>query len=181
MAVIDELERVIDQSTASLRTLARSQRWCKREALLRTMPGIGLITAMTILAELGDVERFKSRAAVSNYAGLVPVVRDSNAKPLRRRDHAPRSGGAARGAGGGGMGKRGPGAAVRGHLRPRQRPPGQAGGDRRGRQANAGGRVDDAQDRQGVPFAPAAAAAAATGEQQRINDGSTVVDPSDAG
>lgn len=80
VVVIDELEEVIDQSTASLRTLARSQRWCKHKALLRTMPGVGLITALTILAELGDVSRFKSRASVSNYAGLVPVVRNSDSK-----------------------------------------------------------------------------------------------------
>lgn len=78
--VIDELDEVINESTASLRTLARSPRWCKAEALLRTMPGVGLITALTILAELGNLDRFKSRAAVSNYAGLVPVVRDSNDK-----------------------------------------------------------------------------------------------------
>jgi transposase len=44
------------------------------------MPGIGLITALTLLAELGDLKRFKSRAAVANYAGLVPVIRDSNSK-----------------------------------------------------------------------------------------------------
>ena len=98
LAVIDELDAVIDQSTASLRTLARSQRWCKDEALLRTIPGVGLITALTILAELGDVGRFRSRAAVSNYAGLVPVVRDSDSKHY-----------------GGGITRRGP-AALRGAL-----------------------------------------------------------------
>ena len=35
---------------------------------------------MTILAELGDLDRFHSRAAVANYAGLVPVIRHSNDK-----------------------------------------------------------------------------------------------------
>lgn len=41
---------------------------------------MGLITSLTILAELGDVDRFKSRAAVSNFAGMVSVVRDSDTK-----------------------------------------------------------------------------------------------------
>ncbi len=54
--------------------------WSKAAALLMTMPGIGLITALTILAELGNVKRYRSRAAVANYAGLVPIVRDSNQK-----------------------------------------------------------------------------------------------------
>jgi transposase len=80
LAMIDQLQETIKQSTASLNQLARSQRWCKPAALLRTMPGIGPITALTILAELGDITRFKSRASVSNFAGLVPVMRDSNDK-----------------------------------------------------------------------------------------------------
>ena len=78
LQLIDQLDQVIEESTASLRSLARRQRWCMQEALLRTMPGVGLITALTILAELGDIGRFKSRASVSNYAGLVPMLRDSN-------------------------------------------------------------------------------------------------------
>ena len=80
LATLDAVQQTIDQSTASLTQLARSQRWCKSVAILRTMPGIGPITSLTILAELGDVKRFRSRAAVSNFAGIVPVVRDSNAK-----------------------------------------------------------------------------------------------------
>jgi len=80
LATLDQLQETIGQSTASLSQLERSQRWCKPSALLRTMPGVGQITALTILAELGDIARFKNRASVSNYAGLVPVVRDSNHK-----------------------------------------------------------------------------------------------------
>ncbi len=77
---LDQLTETIDNSTAALTKLSRTQRWCKQVALLRTMPGIGPITSLTILAELGDFNRFKSRAAVSNYAGIVPVVRSSNEK-----------------------------------------------------------------------------------------------------
>jgi transposase len=80
LAMIDQLHQTILQSTASLHELERQQRWCKPSALLRTMPGVGPITALTILAELGEISRFKSRAAVSNFAGLVPVLRDSNQK-----------------------------------------------------------------------------------------------------
>lgn len=80
LATLDELAGTIAQSTGSLNQLERGQRWCKPSALLKTMPGVGPITALTILAELGDLSRFKSRASVSNFAGLVPVVRDSNQK-----------------------------------------------------------------------------------------------------
>jgi transposase len=80
LAIVDQLDQTIGESTASLNQLARGQRWCKPSALLRTMPGVGPITSLTILAELGDISRFKSRASVSHFAGLVPVVRDSNDK-----------------------------------------------------------------------------------------------------
>jgi transposase len=80
---LDELEETIRDSTQALQGLLRRPRWAKPAALLQTMPGVGLITALTILAELGDIGRFRRRAAVSNYAGLVPVVRDSNEKHFR--------------------------------------------------------------------------------------------------
>lgn len=79
-ALIRGLDDSINESTASLRALMREPRWAQPAALLQTMPGIGLITSLTILAELGDLRRFRSRAAVANYAGLVPRHRDSNQK-----------------------------------------------------------------------------------------------------
>jgi transposase len=80
LSQLDSIDQAVSDSTKQLRELARQQRWCKSLALLNTMPGVGLITGLSILAELGDIHRFKSRASVSNWAGLVPVIRDSNNK-----------------------------------------------------------------------------------------------------
>jgi len=80
LATLDHLEAVITESDRDLRQVMRRPRWAKPAALLQTMPGIGVITALMILAELGDLRRFHSRAAVANYAGLVPVIRDSDTK-----------------------------------------------------------------------------------------------------
>lgn len=46
-------------------------------ALLDSIPGIGLITAMTIVAEAGDIARFKNARALTAYAGLDPSVKES--------------------------------------------------------------------------------------------------------
>ena len=46
-------------------------------ALLLTIPGIELLTAMTILVAIGDISRFASPRALANYSGLVPRVRAS--------------------------------------------------------------------------------------------------------
>lgn len=82
-ALVDQFDNVIDDATQTLRQMTREPRWAKPAALLQTIPGVGLLTALTILAELGDLRRFKGRGAVSNYAGLTPIQRDSNAKQYR--------------------------------------------------------------------------------------------------
>jgi transposase len=47
------------------------------EQLLRTIPGIGKTTAPTLIAEIGDITRFKGPKALIAYAGLDPKVRQS--------------------------------------------------------------------------------------------------------
>ena len=83
VTLADQLDTVIRQATQALQRVARQPRWAKPAALLQTMPGVGVITALTLLAELGDLSRFKNRSAVSNYAGLTPIQRDSNQKHYR--------------------------------------------------------------------------------------------------
>src|SRR5687768_6849265 len=72
LAQLDAIERAVRESTRELRELSCDDvgRWRRPLAVLCTMPGVGLIHGLTILAELGDVARFRSRAAVSNWAGL---------------------------------------------------------------------------------------------------------------
>lgn len=42
--------------------------------LLKSIPGVGDITAMTILSEIGDINRFPDPRHLHSYAGLVPRV-----------------------------------------------------------------------------------------------------------
>ena len=44
---------------------------------LHTIPGIGMIGAATILAEIGDISRFKNSSALVAFAGIDPTVRQS--------------------------------------------------------------------------------------------------------
>lgn len=80
LEMLDHVHRIITESNRQLRALAREPRWEKPSALVRTMPGVGLVTALTVLAELGDLQRFRGPSSVSNYGGLVPVLRESNEK-----------------------------------------------------------------------------------------------------
>ena len=57
----------------------------RRARLLMTMPGIGLVTAYTIIAEVGEIERFRSDSAFSSYCGLVPSTHQSADKVYHGR------------------------------------------------------------------------------------------------
>ena len=46
-------------------------------ALLRSIPGIGPVTAATIAAEVGDIRRFPTKDKFVGYCGLYPIVWES--------------------------------------------------------------------------------------------------------
>ncbi|EQD74030.1 Transposase, IS116/IS110/IS902, partial [mine drainage metagenome] len=48
--------------------------------ILQSGPGIDYVLALTILAEVGDVQRFSNRKKFAAYCGLVPKNRDSGEK-----------------------------------------------------------------------------------------------------
>lgn len=60
--------------------------------LLRSLPGVGPLTAIGVLAEVGDIRRFKGIDRLSAYVGLVPAVHSSGGrtytKGLTRRSKA---------------------------------------------------------------------------------------------
>lgn len=47
------------------------------DCYLHTIPGIGIIGAATILAEIGDISRFKNSSTLVAFAGIDPTVRQS--------------------------------------------------------------------------------------------------------
>ena len=69
LAVIDFFE---DKMTTRDRDLIHLARENPDVQLLKTIPGIGDISALMILAELGDIARFKNARHVAGYIGLVP-------------------------------------------------------------------------------------------------------------
>lgn len=45
--------------------------------ILRSIPGVGVITALTVIAEVDDFQRFETGERLSSFAGLVPRQRSS--------------------------------------------------------------------------------------------------------
>ncbi len=56
-----------------------------RVVLLRQLPGVGLITALTLLAAIGDISRFPTAKHLVGYAGLGVRVHDSGLTQRSRR------------------------------------------------------------------------------------------------
>jgi transposase len=48
--------------------------------LLMTLPGVGPVVAMTFLAEVGDIRRFKPHRQLAAYVGMVPCLDSSAGK-----------------------------------------------------------------------------------------------------
>ena len=63
-----------------VRELSKKEVYRHNYELLIHIPGIGLITAMTFLAELGDIHRFKTLDALCSFVGLIPSMHSSGDK-----------------------------------------------------------------------------------------------------
>jgi transposase len=61
----------------AVRKMMREQRYKINYYLLRTIPGIGPLTAASILVEIGDVHRFETFYHLNSFVGLLPMEHSS--------------------------------------------------------------------------------------------------------
>lgn len=54
-------------------------------ALIRSLPGMGAVLAAELIANIGNIERFRSADALASAAGLAPVIRQSGKSRTWRR------------------------------------------------------------------------------------------------
>jgi transposase len=76
-------EAWIDQLEGQLEELAAKERYAEKVEWLTSAPGVGLITAMTFLVEIGDISRFDSCEEFAAFLGLVPSE-SSSGERIRR-------------------------------------------------------------------------------------------------
>ena len=132
--LLDTLATPIARLEGEIGALAKPD---PRVQALMALPGIGRLTALTLVAEIGDVGRFPSARKLCAWAGLTPQVRNSDRKVHPRPHHqAGLALGALDPAGGRPDGQAEP--TVRRHLRPAGPPPGPQHRHRGDRPAAAG-------------------------------------------
>jgi transposase len=67
---IHHLDALIQETEAQIAQLSVTAPWNDLMPFLLQLPGVGLYTGMTILAAIGQIERFASPQQLVGYAGL---------------------------------------------------------------------------------------------------------------
>jgi len=66
------MRKLIADLTRAIRTLANSEEYRQNVRVLKSVPGISTLTAMTLLTELYEISRFKNLDKLCSYVGLKP-------------------------------------------------------------------------------------------------------------
>jgi transposase len=74
---IGHLEEEIKVIDKHIQALAETQRWAEPARALDEIPGVGMLTAMVVLTEIGDFARFANRRRIAAYIGVVPSCHES--------------------------------------------------------------------------------------------------------
>ncbi len=82
LATHDYLTEQIKRAEKNIETVVNGNKQMK---LLTTIPGVSYFSALTIMAEIGDISRFPSAKQLMGYAGVVPSVYASGDKVVHGR------------------------------------------------------------------------------------------------
>jgi transposase len=68
--------------TRKIQQLAKEESYIHEVKLLKTVPGIGILTAMKILTEIDTINRFSGIDKLCAYIGLIPTTKSSGQKEI---------------------------------------------------------------------------------------------------
>lgn len=77
LATLDHIEQHLADLEAELARLSNQPPWNEAMPFLVQLPGLALLSALTILAAIGDIARFPTARHLVGYAGLGARVHDS--------------------------------------------------------------------------------------------------------
>jgi len=78
LETVEQLRLTLLSVNKELRKIAKNEPYVHQIKLLVSIPGVGLIVAMTILSELECISRFKSLDQLCSFLGLVPTTKSSD-------------------------------------------------------------------------------------------------------
>jgi transposase len=87
---VTQLRNSLLDVNKELRIIGKTEQYANTLKLLTSIPGIGLIVAMTIISELENIMRFKNLDKLCSYIGLIPTT-NSSGENERNGSVTPRS------------------------------------------------------------------------------------------
>jgi transposase len=89
---LDSLDAEVKVVSEQVEELSRSPRYARRvRVLVEGLAGVGTLTAMVFLTEMGDLSRFPSRQEVGSFLGLTPKSQETG-EVEDRKGHITREG-----------------------------------------------------------------------------------------
>lgn len=80
MENLSYIEKQIERISKVVRKMCHQKPWTESMTYIMQLPGFGVITAMTVLAAIGEIERFESSKHLASYSGLTPGLEQSGTK-----------------------------------------------------------------------------------------------------
>jgi transposase len=74
------IEKQIERLSKEVRRRCHKKPWAESMTYLMQLPGFGVITAMTVLAAIGEISRFEGPRQLASYSGLTPGLEQSGTK-----------------------------------------------------------------------------------------------------
>ena len=74
------IEKQINRIGKEVAKMSHQKPWAQSMTYLMQLPGFGVITGMTVLAAIGDIQRFDSARQLASYSGLTPGLEQSGTK-----------------------------------------------------------------------------------------------------
>jgi len=68
----EQQRKLLLEILRKIRVLSRSEKYATNMELLRTIPGVGFVTAITFLTEIENIERFENTDHFAGFVGLIP-------------------------------------------------------------------------------------------------------------
>lgn len=88
---LEFVEEEIETLQKAVETLAEEPKYRGAVEKMTEVPGVGILTALTFLVELGELTRFDNRRQIGSYLGLVPASYESG-EANDRKGHITRLG-----------------------------------------------------------------------------------------
>jgi transposase len=74
------IQKQIECISREVQKRCHQKPWAESMTYLMQLPGFGVITAMTILSAIGDIQRFETPKHLASYSGLTPGLEQSGTK-----------------------------------------------------------------------------------------------------